>query len=103
LIGVVTSNPCKKDTDADGLSDGREVLGKYVDQVVQRKPAHGGAYTIGLRRMNPRLADTDRDGLSDKQEVSGSVKPSKSDPTAADTDWGNWTDAADAYPAIYGK
>lgn len=50
---VVTSDPTKKDTDGDGLTDFDELLGRAV---------------AGLNPLDPSNPDTDGDGLSDCQE-----------------------------------
>ena len=34
-IGLVKTNPCAKDTDGDGIKDGKEVSGKKVRQTVR--------------------------------------------------------------------
>ncbi len=92
-IGVVRPNPCRRDTDGDGLADNAELVGKNLNQKVFVKK---GTYVIKLRRTSPVLADTDRDGLNDKQEVTGSANERynnhKSDPTHYDTDRGGVND-----------
>lgn len=90
---TVTTNPLAKDTDKDGLTDGREVKGYKIKQrVVLRHKT----ITIGKTRSNPRRADTDRDGLKDKAEVTGKANKrfgkAKSDPTKCDTDKGGVSD-----------
>ena len=82
VILKVRSNPCKADSDNDGLSDFEEVnLGK------------DGFIT------DPTLDDTDGDGLSDKEETYGIEKGVISDPTRADTDLDGVDDFHDINPA----
>ncbi len=94
-IGLVRTNPCAKDTDGDKLTDKQETSGISINQKVIR-PKKYGSYTITTRRTNPLLKDTDKDGASDRQEATGSLNTRhhnhKSDPTAADTDWGGAKD-----------
>ena len=94
-IGLVKTNPCAKDTDGDKLTDTQEVSGTAINQKVIRAKKYGN-YTITTRKTNPLLKDTDKDGASDRQEVTGSLNTRhgshKSDPTAADTDWGGAVD-----------
>jgi len=94
-IGLVRTNPCAKDTDGDKLTDKQETSGISINQKVIR-PKKYGNYTITTRRTNPLLKDTDKDGASDRQEATGSLNTRhhnrKSDPTAADTDWGGAVD-----------
>ena len=63
-----TSDPCKKDTDGDGLNDGTEF--NY--------------------NSNPNKADSDGDGLTDKQEKNYGTNPNKKD-----TDGDGLTDSAE--------
>jgi uncharacterized repeat protein (TIGR01451 family) len=97
-IGLVRTNPCAKDTDGDKLTDKQEVTGISINQKVIRAKKYG-PYTITTRKTNPLLKDTDKDGLSDRQEVTGDRNTAhgkhKSDPTAADTDWGGAKDGAE--------
>lgn len=99
LIGKVRTNPCKADSDADGLSDRREVIGSVINQTILRAKSHGGAYWLGTRKTNPLRRDTDRDGLNDKVEITGSANwrydRRNSDPTSADTDWGGNGDGSE--------
>ena len=94
-IGLVRTNPCAPDTDGDKLTDKQEVSGIAINQTVIRAKKYGN-YTIATRRTNPLVKDTDKDGASDRQEVTGSLNTRhgshKSDPTAADTDWGGAVD-----------
>ena len=55
----MTTNPLVKDTDKDGLGDGREVKGYKIKQKVRTRK---GSFVIGKTRSNPRKKDTDRDG-----------------------------------------
>ena len=92
-IGLVKTNPCAKDTDGDGIKDGKEVSGKKVRQTVRAK---GGPYLLKRLFSDPSIADTDGDGLTDKQEVTGSKNKKfdrrKTDPLNVDTDGGGVSD-----------
>ena len=69
----MTTNPLVKDTDKDGLSDGKEVKGYKIKQKVKTRK---GSFVIGKTRSNPKKQDTDRDGLKDKAEVTGKANKS---------------------------
>ena len=88
-IGLVKTNPCAKDTDGDGIKDGKEVSGKKVRQTVRAK---GGPYVLKRLFSDPSVADTDGDGLTDKQEITGSRNRKydrrKTNPLNVDTDGG---------------
>ena len=82
----VRTNPCRKDTDKDGLSDSKELRGKKVGKKL-------------VYRSNPRKKDSDHDGLRDKAEVTGKVNKlfgrTPSNPMDWDTDRGNVSDGAE--------
>ena len=92
----MTTNPLAKDTDKDGLSDGKEVKGYKIKQKVKTRK---GSFVIGKTRSNPQKKDTDRDGLKDKAEVTGKANKrfdkAKTDPTKCDTDKGGVRDGAE--------
>ena len=92
-IGLVKTNPCAKDTDGDGIKDGKEVSGKKVRQAVRAK---GGPYVLKRLFSDSSIADTDGDGLTDKQEVTGSKNKKygrhKTNPLNVDTDGGGVSD-----------
>lgn len=96
LIGKVRTNPCKQDTDGDGLTDWREVVGSSINQQVIRFAKDGGTYLLTSRKTNPLDRDTDDDSLTDKLEITGGANwrfdHRRSDPTTADTDWGGGKD-----------
>ena len=66
------THPRRRDTDRDGLGDGKEVR-KY--------------------KTNPRRRDTDRDGLSDRREI----RRTKTNPRKADTDGDGASDGAEVW------
>ena len=78
------TNPRKKDTDRDGLSDGFEVNGSKSSP--RRKDTDGDGlsdrYEVKRSKTSPRKKDTDGDGLSDGYEV----KKSETSPRRADDD-----------------
>ena len=92
----MTTNPLVKDTDKDGLSDGKEAKGYKIKQKVKTRK---GSFIIGKTRSNPTKKDTDRDGLKDKAEVTGKAnkmyKKAKTDPSKCDTDKGGVRDGAE--------
>ena len=93
---TVTTDPLRKDTDRDGLTDGKEVRGYAIKQRVRTKKS---SFVIGRTRSNPTRKDTDRDGLKDKVEVTGKANKrfgrDRTDPTTCDTDRGGVRDGAE--------
>ena len=91
-----TTDPLRKDTDRDGLSDGKEVRGYVIKQRVRTKKS---SFVIGRTRSNPTKKDTDRDGLKDKVEMTGKANKrfgkDRTDPTKCDTDRGGVRDGAE--------
>lgn len=100
-VGRVKTNPCKRDSDADGLTDYREAAGSIINQRVIRSARDGGPYWLGTRKTHPMKRDTDGDSLSDKLEITGNANwrfdRRRSDPTRADTDWGGNKDGAEVF------
>ena len=70
-------NPRKRDTDRDGLIDGREIF-KYHTSA-KRKDTDGDGLSDGNEvikwKTNPRKSDTDGDGYSDGVEVRAKSNP----------------------------
>jgi len=99
LIGRVKTNPCKQDTEGDGLTDWREAVGSAINQRVVRLARDGGPYLLTTRKTNPLNRDTDGDGLGDKLEITGASNwrfdRGRTDPTTADTDWGRVKDGSE--------
>lgn len=85
------TDPLNADTDTDGLNDGAEVKDYKTD------PLNADTDTDGLNdgaevdkyKTNPLKADTDKDGLKDGEEV----LTYKTDPLKADSDGEGLTDA----------
>ena len=79
-----STNPCKKDSDGDGLNDGLEVGASY---------GQGGPFGKG---SDPNDKDTDKDGLADGAEdknKNGKWEPlTETNPVLLDTDGDNLTD-----------
>lgn len=76
-IGLVRTDPCRKDTDRDGLNDRREVKGIKIRLRVVRAQAQGSAYVVKKRRTDPTHKDTDRDGRNDRREVRRHSDPTR--------------------------
>lgn len=78
------TDPRKKDTDGDGISDGDEV-NKYRTNP-NSKDTDGDSLEDGkeikTHQTNPNSKDTDNDGLADNEEL----ETYKTDPNVADTD-----------------
>lgn len=98
------SNPMKKDTDADGLSDYQECIVLGTDPTKRDSDGDGvsdadeDADEDGLandeefaRNTNPVAIDSDEDGLTDGEEVKGD--PYSTDPLKQDTDEDGATDS----------
>ena len=90
------TDPLAKDTDKDGLTDGKEVRGYKIKQKVRAKKK---TFVIGKTRSNPTKKDTDRDGLKDKVELTGKANKrfgkDRTDPSKCDTDKGGVRDGAE--------
>jgi hypothetical protein len=84
-----------KDTDADGLDDGQEVLGVTVNQRIRQKHKKR---LVATYFSNPTKQDTDGDGLTDAAEVGGFTTTSgfcRPNPADVDTDWAGKVDGVE--------
>jgi len=83
----VRPNPCRADTDKDGLKDGAEVRGSKAK------------HTSHTYKSNPLKKDTDGDRLSDRVEIRGGANGRYghvgSNPLNWDSDHGGVSDAGE--------
>ena len=102
------TDPTKKDTDGDGLSDGVEVNGKNPTSPT-KKDTDGDGLPDGVEDANkngtldygetdPVKLDSDGDGIHDGVEdanKNGKKEPTETDPTKKDTDGDGLTDGVE--------
>lgn len=96
--GGQKTDPCKADSDGDGLLDGLEVGRNASVSPACSFSADADATT----RTNPTTADTDGDGLADGAEdknANGRVDPGEANPLKQDSDCDGLSDAAEASTA----
>ena len=109
----VKADGCDKDTDGDGLVDGKEMeLGTDPTKVDTDGDKCGDFDEVMKYKTNPVVADTDGDGLSDCDEI----MTYHTDPLKADTDGDGFKDgeevltyksdptvAGDVYTQLFGE
>jgi Mg-chelatase subunit ChlD len=76
---VIYTDPTKKDSDGDGLSDGEEV-GNYTIRVIKRADGVDSSILVFVLNSNPNLPDSDKDGYNDFEET----KTYKTNPLISD-------------------
>ena len=82
------TNPVVADTDADGLSDGREVNTTKTNPLVADSDNDGLAdgAEVDTHGTDPLLADSDGDGLDDAREIELGLDPVDENDATADSD-----------------